>query len=283
MKRPASLDGFATHEVAHLLGLSAAQVRSWVRAGFLTPRRGPRNEYRFSFQDLVILRAAQGLAAARIPRRRIRSALARLAAELPRGRSLAALRIAAEGSRVVVHDGSQAWDPLSGQRVLDFEVAELAARAAPLAHRAAAEAKGAAAELTADDWYELGYELEATAVGEAREAYRRALELVPDHPDAHLNLGRLFHEAGDLAGAERHYREAAAQRPDDPTAAFNLGVALGDLGRKRQAAAAYRRALAADPAYADAHYNLACLYEELGEGAAAIQHLKTYKTLTRDS
>lgn len=283
MKRPASLDGYTTREVATLLGLSVGQVRSWVRAGFLSPRRGPRGEHRFSFQDLVVLRAAQGLTAARVPRRRVRTALGRLAEQLPRGRSLAGVRIAAEGGHIVVRDGAEAWEPATGQRVLDFEVAELAERAAPLAHRAAAEARGAAERLGAEDWYELGYELEATAVDEAREAYRRALALAPGHADAHLNLGRLLHEGGDVAGAERHYREAAALRPGDPTAAFNLGVALQDLGRGREAEAAYRLALAADSAYADAHYNLAGLYETLGERAAAIRHLRTYKALTRDS
>ena len=236
MKRPASLDGYTTREVANLLALSEGQVRSWMRAGFLAPRRGARDEYRFSFQDLVVLRAAQGLTAARVPRRRIRAALAKLADQLPRGRSLAAVRIAAEGGHIIVHDGTEAWEPDSGQRVFDFEVAELAERAAPLAHRAAAEARNAAEGLGADDWYALGYELEATAAGEAREAYRRALALAPGHADAHLNLGRLLHEEGDLGGAERHYREAAALRPDDPTAAFNLGVALQDLGRQREAA-----------------------------------------------
>jgi hypothetical protein len=73
-------------------------VRAFARDGYLTPGRGPRGELRFSFQDLVILRTAKGLVAARIPTRRIRRALKRLRAELPRGRSLAELRITPKGS-----------------------------------------------------------------------------------------------------------------------------------------------------------------------------------------
>lgn len=281
MSPPPSLQGYTTRDVAHLLGLAERQVRDLAAAGFLTPRRGRRGEHRFSFQDLVVLRAAQALRADRVPARRVRSALVRLAGELPRGRSLAAVRIAFEGGEIVVHDGGEAWVAESGQRVLDFEVAELAARAAPFARRAVDDARERAAELSAEDWYELGFDLEATAPAEALDAYRRALALAADHADAHLNLGRLLHESGAVAEALDHYRRAAALAPAEPTAAFNLGVALQDLGRRDEAMAAYRRALEADPTYADAHYNLACLHEEAGEVSAALRHLKSCRELVR--
>src|SRR5437763_681256 len=76
VERPAPPSGYSTKDVAALLGLSAGQVRSYVRSGFLAPQQGPRGEYYFSFQDLVLLRTAKGLLAARVPQRRIR--LARL-------------------------------------------------------------------------------------------------------------------------------------------------------------------------------------------------------------
>lgn len=132
---------------------------------------------------------------------------------------------------------------------------------------------------TAEDWYELGAELEATAVADAKEAYRRALALDPEHFDTHLNLGRLLHEEGRLRAAERHYRAARGLRPGDATAAFNLGVVLQDRGRLRQAVEAYRAAIASDPECADAYFNLAGLYDELGKQAVAIQNLKRYKHL----
>jgi len=274
------MKGYTAQDVARLLGLSLAQVRAFARDGFLAPGRGNRGEYRFSFQDLVILRTAKGLVAQRVPARRIRRALKRLRAELPRGRSLAELRIAAEGERIVVSDGQTAWNPESGQMQLDFAVADLATRAAPIARRTARAARHAADEFDANGWYELGLELEPTAPLEARDAYRRALELDAHHADAHVNLGRLLHEDGKVPEAERHYRQALREDPRHSTAAFNLGIALEDLDRPGDAIEAYRMAIDADPHLADAHFNLGRLYERTGKKAAALRYLSSYRRLT---
>ena len=273
------MKGYTSQDVAKLLGLSLAQVRAFARDGFLTPGRGPRGELQFSFQDLVILRTAKGLVAARIGTRRIRRALKRLRAQLPRGRSLAELRIAAEGDRIVVSDGEATWSPESGQMLLDFAVSELATKAAPMARRAARAAREVEDELSAGDWYELGLELEVATPAEARDAYRRALELDAHHADAHVNLGRLLHEQGLVEEAERHYRLALREAPDHATAAYDLGIALEDLGRPADAIEAYRAALVTDPRLADAHYNVARLYEKAGKKAAALRHFSAYRRL----
>ncbi len=265
------MKGYTTKDVARVLGLTVAQVRRFARDGLLTPP--------FSFKDLVILRAAKGLVAARIPTRRIRRALKQLRAQLPRGRSLAELRIAAEGDRIVVSDGEATWSPESGQTQLDFAVSDLVPRAAPVARRAAKLARESADDHSATDWYEMGLELEAVDPEEARDAYRRALELDAHHADAHVNLGRLLHEDGRVAEAERHYRQALAAEPEHATAAFDLGIALEDLRRPAEAVDAYRRALAVDPRLADAHYNLARLYEKQGKKAAALRHWSAYRRL----
>lgn len=276
------MKGYSSKDVARLLGLTVAQVRAFARDGFLTPRRGTRGDVRFSFQDLVILRAAKGLVAARIPTRRIHRALKKLRHELPRGRSLAELRIVAEGDRIVVSDGLAAWNPESGQLSLDFAVSDLATKAAPIARRTAQAARRAESDFDAAGWYELGYELEAVAPVEARDAYRRALELDAHHADAHVNLGRLLHEQGLVEEAERHYRLALRESPDHTTAAFNLAIALEDLRRPAEAIEAYRAALATDPRLADAHYNVARLYEKVGKKAAALRHLSIYRRLAAD-
>jgi tetratricopeptide (TPR) repeat protein len=271
---------YTTRDVAKLLGLSEAQVRSQARVGYLAPDRGPRNSYRFSFQDLVLLRAAKALSEARIAPRRIRRALRTLTRQLPVGRSLSGLRISSEGHRIVVRDGNQMWNPESAQLLLDFHVAELADRAAPTARRLARRARRSDEPLTAEQWYSLGVDLESAAPQDARDAYTRAVALDPRHASARVNLGRWLQEDGHPELAVAEYRAALASQPRHPTAAFNLGTALEELGRRAEAIAAYRRALDADDRFADAHFNLARLYEQAGKRAAALRHLRAYKMLS---
>ena len=262
-----------------MLDLSVVQLRSLVRAGFLEARRGRRGEYRFSFQDLVLLRTAKGLQAANVPPRRLRAALRRLRQQLPQGQPLSAVQIEAHGDRIVVRRGETVWNPESGQSEFNFGVAELAEKAAPHAQRALAEAKRAPADLTAEEWFELGFELEAAAPQHAREAYLEALERRPALVDARINLGRLLQLAGDIHLAEAHFRIALTYRPTHATALFNLGVALEDQGRLAEARQAYAATISADPTFADAYFNLARLLEQFGEGQAALRHLKTYRKL----
>lgn len=271
---------YTTRDVARLLGLSEAQVRSHARVGYLSPDRGLRNAYRFSFQDLVLLRAAKALRQARIAPRRIRRALRALARQLPAGRSLSGLRISSEGDGIVVRDGAESWSPESGQLLLDFHVAELAERAAQTARRLARRARRSDDPLTAEQWYSLGVDLESAAPQDARDAYGRALALDPRHASARVNLGRWLQEDGHPERAIAEYRAALASQPRHPTAAFNLGTALEELGRRAEAITAYCRALDADDAFADAHFNLSRLYEQAGRRAAALRHLKAYKLLS---
>jgi tetratricopeptide (TPR) repeat protein len=173
----------------------------------------------------------------------------------------------------------------SGQIRLDFSGADAPAIAAPPSPGAAVllleRGRRSTPARSAAEWFEAGCELEATSPAEAERAYRRALEADDQHADAHLNLGCLLHEAGDLAGAERHYARALELEPDGATAAFNLGVVLEDLRRAEPAIAAYERAMAADPDFLDAYHNAVRLHEERGDKAAALRVLKRLRERNR--
>ena len=121
----------STAEVSRILGMSEARVRELVRSGLCRPARRGRG-YAFSFQDLVVLCAANGLMQQDIPPARVRRSLAALVQQLPSDRPLSGLRIYADGGQVAVRDGATAWHPETGQTVLDFGVGEIVERAEKL-------------------------------------------------------------------------------------------------------------------------------------------------------
>lgn len=268
---------YTTRDVARLLEIPEHEVRAYARAGLVEPERGPRGAYHYTFRDLVLLRTARSLGDAHVPHSRIRRALEALRLRLPEERQLSELRIRAVGDEIVVDDAGASWNPDSGQLQIGFDIGELRTRVRELP-RAQAEPTVEVVR-DADAWFEHGVEVESADSEQARRAYLRAIELEPLHADALVNLGRLLHEIGDVAGAAERYRRALAARPGHATAAYNLGVALEDIGRVEEAIDAYRAALRVDDSLADAHYNLAGLYQRQGDRPAALRHLKQYRSL----
>ena len=231
---------FGVREAEKLLGLPRSTIRALIEAGFVSPARGPRNAWRFSFQDLIVLRTAQALSAANVPAKRITRSLRELRRHLPHAMPLSGLSIGAVGERVVVKEGASRWHAESGQYLLAFE-GDPAAGALkviePLIEQRA----------TIDEEIDRGYDL---------------------------------HQAGDLNKAEAVYRKALEAHGPDPLLLYNLGVLLQDLGRSADAAEAYRAALHGDPGMADCHYNLALLCEALARPQEAIRHMAQYRRLT---
>lgn len=262
-----------------MLDLRLAEVRGLARAGFVSPRRGTRGELRFSFQDLVLLRAAAELVRARIPPARVRRALRAIRARLPADRPLAGVRVSADGREVVVQDGGARWQAETGQILLDLDVAGLARKVAPVVRAAGRVRRGP--PLDSEAWFRWGQDLERVAPAEAEHAYRKALELDRDHAAAHLSLGRILHARGDAAGAELHYRRASSSPGERARAAYHLGVALEDQGLLEEALLAYARALEADRALADAHLNASRILAGMGRALDAERHLAEYRRLSR--
>jgi hypothetical protein len=74
---------YTARSIQEMLGLSRGVLAGLVASGFVTPRRGPGNTLRFTFRDVVLLRTAVELQAARIAPRKILGALRKLKASLP--------------------------------------------------------------------------------------------------------------------------------------------------------------------------------------------------------
>jgi tetratricopeptide (TPR) repeat protein len=266
---------YGVRDVEKLLRLPRSTIRALIDAGFVSPGRGPRRSLLFSFQDLIVLRTAQALASAKVPRRRITRSMKELRRHLPDAMPLSGLSICAVGDRVVVREGGNRWQAESGQYLLAFEGdPENGSLSVIVRERATPAPAGG------DEWFYQGVELEGRDPESALQAYERAISADPSHLDARLNLGRLLHERGRLAEAERVYREAMTACGDEPALLYNLGVLLDDMDRKPEAIEAYETAVRGNPGLADCHYNLALLYEDLDKPKEAIRHMAQYRRLT---
>ncbi|HEY5321470.1 MAG TPA: tetratricopeptide repeat protein [Caldimonas sp.] len=277
---------YTIRSIQEMLGLSRGVISSLIAAGFVAPTRGARGEYRFTFQDVVLLRTAAELQAARIAPRRILQALRRLKERLPAELPLAGLRISAVGNDVTVREGGAQWQADSGQLVMDFQFAPVKGSVTFLQRPSALAPAPASVRLPAsaeaiDAAFGLGEALESTDRKAAEVAYRKVLALDPDHADAYLNLGALLCEAKRCKEAVALYDEALRRKPGEALLHFNRAVALEDQGRPMEALAAYNVSLQLAPDLADAHYNAARLHEQLGDAKNAVRHFSAYRRLER--
>lgn len=272
--------GYRTREVAQLIGLKPEMIRRVVYNGLIEPVRGRGNEFRFSFQDMILLRTAKGLMDADVSPRRTISALVKLRDRLDadgRRRPLSSMRIVAEGSNVMVREQDSLWDAETGQGHFAFDVESLAGEVCTLAKRNLDVARQSD-DLDSDDWYNLGLDLEETAPDKAPEAYRRAIALNPANADAHVNLGRLFQIRGDLRRAKRHYQSALEAVAEHQLALYNLGTVFDELDELDSAVSFYHQA----PQIPDAHYNLARIFEVRGDELAFRRHMRHYESLVEN-
>jgi tetratricopeptide (TPR) repeat protein len=268
--------GYTTKDVARMLGLDPALVRAFARAGIEEVSKGPRGEMRFGFRDLVLLRAARNLVTASIPPVRVREILRKLRSRMPPGEPASGARLAAEGGRVVARLGGRTWDAESGQARFEFGGAE----APPLRRIAPGEEEAGAPVFEADEWLELGVRLEPFAPEEARESFRRCLELRPRHPEAHARLGRMLQSQGEFAAAAEHHALAVEAEPSDADHHHDLGLALEGLGRLADAMKAWRDCVRLEPGHADAYLHLAVAADRAGDKRAALEYLAAYHRLT---
>ena len=258
---------YSEADLRRILRLDGSQLRACLRAAFLpAPRRESACTY--SFQNLVVLRTAKGLTEAGVSVARIRKVIECLERQLGEEASISSLKIYASGKRVVVWDGASRWQPDSGQFLLNFETAQIVPPR-PLVPR---PDPGLSDRGAAQRWFHRAVALEADSPEEARRAYEEAVRLHPALTDAHINLGLLHHNLGNLPDAERCYRRALEFDPKLPLAHFNLGVVLEDRQKKSAAVSAYQEALKHAPDFLEAHCNLAQLYEKLGRKRDAFRH-----------
>lgn len=99
--------------------------------------------------------------------------------------------------------------------------------------------------------------------------YRHALELAPNHAEAHNNLGLALAHAGKLEEAIEHYRKALASDPGLTIVHNNLGAALARSGKPGEAVEQFVLFLETSPDSVEAHGNLLRALAQAGRAGEA--------------
>ena len=268
-------------------------LRELTRILTLTPRRAAQlkrlnllhGQLRYTFRELLALRAASALLESGASVRQIRQALDALRRRDPDIRQpLAEMRMVLDGGRVLVESERVRFDPRTGQTVLDLDAGNLEKTAEATLVTGLVRPLAPPAE-QAETWFERAseWDVDPAQWEDAIDAYRRVVAIDPTYAAAWNNLGLLLHRMGRYAEARTAYERALGESRECAEAAYNLGSLNEDTGDVDEAIRCYRRALDVSPDYADAHFNLAGALARAGRGDEAVRHWQRYLQLDAGS
>ncbi len=108
------MKGYSTRDVAEMLELTPETIREIARSGIIEPARSDNQQYRFSFQDIIILRTAKELLSSGVRKSRINRALFKLKRQMPTNKPLTSLRISGDGNDVLIKDEDKVYSAETG-------------------------------------------------------------------------------------------------------------------------------------------------------------------------
>lgn len=269
---------YGVGDVERMLNLSRSTIRGLISRGFVAPARGPRREYRFSFQDLLVLRTARALVKAKVPPRRIGRSLNALRRQLPQSVPLSGLTICAVGNDVVVRKGGNRWQAESGQYLLELDVSvagellqivEIADRAG--SDRAVSEGVSSGGEgiPSGGDRVVSARAVSDRAVSNRAVSDDRAVSERIRSGGAGIPSAGEGIRSGDARATGSRTEKKEASRSLQAQRWFDVGLSEEERGNLAKAIEAYERSRELDPLHIGARINLGRLHHEAGRLAQA--------------
>ena len=270
---------YTTEQLARMLDVPLARIRSWIRSGLLEPARVARRLAWFDFRQVANVRTLRDLSERGVSAVRIRKSLETLRTALGREQVGYGWLDALErrGPPLFRREDGQLSEA-NGQLHLDFAAATARSEGTSTLRLPAAR------ETDADEWFERGVQAEDEGcLSDACMAYLNALLAGGPQAETCFNLANVLFALGRDGEAMQRYLQAIEIDPDYVEAWNNLGNVFTSLAQLEDAAAAYGQALIIEDGYADAHCNLADTLETLGQHDDARRHWQRYLELDPDS
>ena len=109
---------------------------------------------------------------------------------------------------------------------------------------------------------------------EARNEYRKCMEMRPENPIAAFNRGFAYRKSGDLAQAQVYYSKALELDPTFKTAALELAILHATAGQHHDAVRLLCSLIEKDPDFREARLTLAKTYIQSNRSAEALAVLE---------
>ena len=250
-------------DLSRILDISTVRLRRWMRVGLIQPVETQFQIPFFDFRQVAFVKQLHDLIEDGASLSNIRKSVDQAKNLLPQGQTLFEQLSTIElDGRVLFRLRDELVDQ-TGQTYFDFDGAgeDDATIFAPDMQSGVHDLCDEALALE-----------EQGRLAEAADVYRRALQLTPDHPTLHFDLGNVLFRLDQSKQAINHFREAVGHCPDFAMAWHNLGSVYAHLGLWDEAEAALSRALSLVPAYADSHFTMAEVLRHQGRLLEAAKH-----------
>ena len=267
----AAAQTFSTRSAARILAVSPDRIRYWVKRRLIHPAATEGRQYRFAFNDLLVMRLAKELLPSRHHLETIQRCFARVRGLVGPARPMTSLRLCNQDGRIVVRERGFAFEAESGQLILDFDslAAVFAGEEEPAAKRTRPLSRSG-----------------PSAPEEALIARRMFTELLASgtrNAEVHLKIAAVLERDGETSAALKHLLSAAAIEPANAEVHERLGALYRIRSEDDNAIRSFQRALECDSARVEPHRNLAELFEQAGRRRDALRHLSAVNRLTRDT
>ncbi len=260
------------------LNVSVGLIRHWERIGLIKPVKKVFRLPYFDFQEVACVRRLSELLQAGVSQHELEANLTRLQSMLPgTERSLAQLTLLARDHHVLIRDEAGILEPLSGQRLFDFDPDSAAAISHPVPLGEGPKLIETPSSAQHTDWLERGcHLLEEARLTDAVEAFRCALMSDASNPETHFHLAEALYRSGNLGGAFERFHVAVELDQQYLEAWTQLGCVAAELGQTQSALDAFDIALQSHADYPDAHFHKAELLHHRNRSAEAVPHWQAY-------
>jgi tetratricopeptide (TPR) repeat protein len=123
--------------------------------------------------------------------------------------------------------------------------------------------------------------LNLTRIDPARRLLEEAVKGRSQDPNAWFNLGLLYKNTDNPAGAVDAFRHVTEIDPNDADTWYFLGASYSQAKQYPQAIDAFQHALKLNPLHASAEFGLSRAYQQSGDIASAREHLQKFQHITQ--